>query len=133
MALPGGPARLAAAQAGHPERIDTMLIYQDNLITISDAEIIFAHYYYPTGREKVVRLADIEWIKVKRATILNGKWRILGTGNFKTWFPRDIKRPRRDRIFFFFFRSRWIDIGFTVEDADLVEKIFRDNGLIKAE
>ena len=114
-------------------RINMEMIYQDNLVSITADKIIFKHYYFPTGREKVVQLADIEWIKVKKATIRNGKWRIHGTGNFKTWFPRDSKRPRRDKIFFAKLRGRWIDIGFTVENAAQVERIFKDKNLIITE
>ena len=107
------------------------MIYKDNLISVTENEIIFEHYYFPSGRRKTVRWADIEWIAVQKATIRNGKWRIHGTGNFKTWYPRDLKRPRRDRIFFAKLKGRWIDIGFTAENADRVERIFREKKLIR--
>ncbi len=107
------------------------MIYNDHLICITEDEIIFKHYYFPSGRRKTVQWADIEWIAVKKATIRNGKWRIHGTGNFKTWYPRDLKRPKRDRIFFAKLKGRWIDIGFTVEDADRVERIFRERKLVR--
>jgi hypothetical protein len=109
------------------------MIYRDNLISITDERIVFDHYYFPTGKSKAVQLADIEWIKVKKPTIWNGKWRIHGTGNFKTWYPRDNKRPKRDRIFFAKLRGQWVDIGFTVEDADKMERIFKEKNLIKVE
>ena len=109
------------------------MIYQDHLISITEDKIIFNHYYFPFGRKKVVRFADIEWIKVKKPTIRNGKWRIHGTGNFKTWFPKDSKRPKRDRIFFAKLRSQWVEIGFTVEDANQVERIFKVKRLLRTE
>lgn len=109
------------------------MIYQDNLVSITEDTIIFEHYYFPTGKKKILPLADIEWIQVKKPTIRNGKWRIHGTGNFKTWFPRDKKRPTRDKIFFAKLRGRWVDIGFTVEDAGRVERIFKEKNLIRAE
>jgi len=115
------------------KRIKAQMIYQDKLITITEDDIIFEHYYFPTGKKKVVRLTDIERITVKQPTIWNGKWRIHGTGNFKTWYPRDNKRPKRDKIFFARLKGRWIDIGFTVEDAQQVEKIFKEKKLIRAE
>jgi hypothetical protein len=108
------------------------MIYQDPLVSITEDTIVFEHYYFPTGKRKVVRFADIQWIQVKDATILNGKWRIHGTGNFKIWFPRDTKRPQRDRIFFAKLTGRWIEIGFTVEDAGRVESIFRKMNLIRS-
>lgn len=109
------------------------MTYRDSLISISDDRIVFEHYYFPTGKRKVVPLADIQWIKVEKPTLWNGKWRIHGTGNFKTWFPRDMKRPKRDKIFFAKLRGRWVDIGFTVEDADQVERIFKAKNLIRTE
>jgi len=108
------------------------MIYKDNLVSISEDEITFEHYYFPTGKKKIVRLADIECVAVERPTIWNGKWRIHGTGNFKTWYPKDNRRPSRDRIFFARLKGRWISIGFTVEHGDQVEKIFKEKNLIRA-
>lgn len=109
------------------------MIYQDNLVAIAEDKIIFENYYFPSGKQKVVRLSDIERIEVRKPTIWNGKWRIHGTGNFKTWFPADNNRPRRDRIFIAKLRGRWVDIGFTVEDGEQVERIFREKNLLRAE
>jgi hypothetical protein len=107
--------------------------YTDKLVAISNNEIIFHHYYFPTGREKVVPLDNIQCIFVKKPTLWNGKWRIHGTGNFKTWFPKDSSRPKRDRIFIAILKDQWVNIGFTVEDGDRVEKILRSKNLIKSE
>ncbi len=108
-------------------------MYYDSLISITDDEIVFKHYYFPTGKKKVVPLTDIERIMVKPPTLWNGKWRLWGTGNFKTWFPADINRPGRDRIFIAILKNQWINVGFTVEDADSVEKILKEKNLIRAE
>jgi len=108
-------------------------MYYDSLISITDDEIVFKLYYFPTGKKKVVSLTNIERIMVKPPTLWSGKWRLFGTGNFKTWFPADYNRPRRDRIFIAILKDQWIDIGFTVEDADSVEKMLKDRGLIKVE
>ncbi len=107
------------------------MVYRDSLVSITEDEIIFEHYYFPTGRKKVVRFSGIERITVKQPTIWNGKWRLHGTGNFKTWFAKDNKRYKRDRIFFAKLKGRWVDIGFTVEDGEQVEKIFREKNLIR--
>ena len=109
------------------------MVYRDSLVSITQDEIIFEHYYFPTGRKKVVRFFDIERITVKKPTIWNGKWRLHGTGNFKTWFPKDNKRFKRDRIFFAKLKGRWVDIGFTVEDGGQVEEIFREKNLMGTE
>ncbi|MFC1795330.1 hypothetical protein ACFL3Q_17305 [Planctomycetota bacterium] len=107
------------------------LTYSDSLVCITEDAITFEHYYFPSGKPKVVPLADIERIDVRTPTIWNGKWRIHGTGTFKTWYPQDINRPRRDRIFFAILKNQWVNIGFTVENADRVEAIFRKNNLTK--
>lgn len=107
------------------------MIYQDNLVSITKDQIIFKHYYFPTGKPKTVQLADIEWIKVKKTSLRNGKWRIHGTGNFKTWFPRDTQRPKRDKIFFAKIKSQRVDIGFTVEDSAQVERLFGEMNLLQ--
>jgi hypothetical protein len=110
----------------------TGFTYSDRLISIKDDTIIFNDYYFPTMKEKTVRLADIEKIVVRPLTIWNGKWRLHGTGNFKIWYPRDNDRPKRDRVFFAKLKNQWINIGFTVERADEVEKIFAGKNLLKA-
>ncbi len=105
--------------------------YSDNLVSIGEDSIVFQHYYFPSGKSKVVALTDIERIEVRAPTMWNGKWRIHGTGTFKTWYPQDTNRPRRDRIFFAILKSQWVNIGFTVEDADRVETILREKNLIR--
>lgn len=106
------------------------MLYHDGLISITEDKIIFKHYYFPTGKPKIVPLDDIQWIRIEKATVRNGKWRIHGTGNFKTWYPRDNKRFKRDKIFFAKLKTQRVDIGFTVEDAGQVEKIFKERHLV---
>lgn len=105
-------------------------IYRDSLITLTDEALALEHYYFPFGGRKVVSLGQIEEIRVEPATIWNGRWRIHGTGNFKTWFPRDLKRNRRDRIFFMKLKTQRTDIAFTVEDGDRVEKALKELKLV---
>ena len=110
--------------------MEAKVVYSDSLVLITDDEIVFERYYFPFGKRKIVPLADIEQITVERPSMANGKWRLWGTGNFKTWFPMDSKRPKRDRIFFVTLKSQWVNIGFTAENGDEVEKILRDKNLI---
>lgn len=109
----------------------TEFIYTDRLVTITNDDIIFHHYYVFTGKKKVVKLDNIKCISVKKPTLWNGKWRLHGTGNFKIWFPKDYSRPRRDRIFIATLKGQWVNIGFTVEDGARVEEILRSKSLIK--
>ena len=107
------------------------ILYSDTLVAITNDEITFKHYYFPTGRLKIARLSDVASVTVEPPTIWNGKWRLWGTGNFKTWYPRDNRRHKRDRIFFATLNNQWGDIGFTVEDGERVEKILKDKNLLK--
>lgn len=109
----------------------TKSLYADKLISITDKDIIFYNYYFPTGKKRHVKIDDIECITVLEPTFRNGKWRIHGTGNFKVWFPKDNNRPHRDRIFIATLKNKWINIGFTVEDGDTVENLLRSKSLIK--
>lgn len=109
----------------------TESLYSDKLISITDKDIIFYNYYFPTGKKKHVKIYDIEYITVLEPTLRNGKWRIHGTGNFKVWFPKDTNRPHRDRIFIATLKNQWMNIGFTVENGDTVEDLLRSKSLIK--
>ena len=105
--------------------------YADKLITIADKEIIFRNYYFPTGKKKVVPFDDIEMMTVVEPSLRRGKWRLHGTGGFKTWFPLDVNRPMRDRIFIMSLKNQRMDIGFTVENGEKAEEILLSKGLIE--
>jgi len=106
------------------------VIYSDSLVCITKSTITFHNYYYPSLKPKVVLLSDIVRIEVKSPTIWNGKWRFHGSGSIYTWYPRDMKRYKRDRIFFVMLKAQRVKIGFTVEDGNAVEKILRKEALI---
>lgn len=105
-------------------------LYSDSLIEIKHGSILFRRYSF-FERDRMVLFSDIEKIVVKKATIWNGKFRFHGTGDFKTWFPKDFQRYKRDRIFIATIRYKWWRIGFTVEDSDEVIQILRAKKLIE--
>ena len=102
--------------------------YSDELIEISDDSIRFRDYYFPRGA-RTVELSAIERVDVLAPTLLNGRWRIHGTGDLRTWFPRDPRRPTRDRIFVARLRGRWRRIGFTAADADAAQRALAERGV----
>ena len=110
--------------------MNDVLLYSDRLVTLSNDAIVFHRYYFPTYSGKVVPLSDILSIVSEKPTIWNGKWRLHGSGNFKTWFPADFMRFGRKKIFFATLKSQWVNIGFTVEDSDQFEKILRNKQLL---
>jgi hypothetical protein len=105
-------------------------IYSDSLVSINHNSILFRRYSL-FEKDRLVLLSDIEKIVVKKPSLWNGKFRFHGTGDFKTWFPKDYQRYKRDKIFFAFIRDKWWRIGFTVENSAAVMKIFSEKGLIK--
>jgi hypothetical protein len=105
-------------------------IYKDNLIAISNNSITLFNYYYPSCKSLSVSFFDIDRIEIKKPTLLTGKYRFWGTGNFVSWYPKDFKRSTRDYIFFLFSKNKKIRIGFTVEDSQQVILIFKSRKIM---
>lgn len=105
-------------------------LYEDKLVVINDESITLKDYYFPSSKPKKVLLKDIKLLEVNLPSLATGKWRIQGSGDLRTWFPMDIHRPKRDKIFFMKLKNQWIQIGFTVEDSEKVIKIFQEKGLL---
>jgi hypothetical protein len=107
-------------------------LYKDGLVEITDQEVVFHRYYFPFGGDRHVPLSQIESVQVRPPSIWFGSWRIWGTGDFRTWYPQDSRRPGRDRIFVASLRDKFRRIGFTVEDSSKVVEILRERGLLHA-
>lgn len=93
------------------------LIYSDELVDIDDNGIRLKKYYFPSAKEKFVKFSYILRIEKRQPTLINGKYRYWGTGDFRTWFPLDLNRPKRDFIFFIRLSTQKTRIGFTVENT----------------
>jgi hypothetical protein len=104
--------------------------YKDKLIEVTDREVVFHHYYFPFGGDKHVPFSQIESIQARPASFFGGSWRLWGTGDFRTWFPQDFKRPSRDQIFFASLRGSSRRIGFTVEDSHAARSVLKERGLL---
>jgi hypothetical protein len=122
-------ARWLSPRLGLGMRQMTEVLYSDSLICITKNLVRFQQYYFPFG-SKSIEISQIDHVEILIPTLLSGKWRIHGSGDFRTWFPRDAKRPRRDLIFIIHLRSKWRRIGFTAEDSDAVIEIFKDKNII---
>ena len=112
-----------------PEQI----LYQDRLIELRTATIIFKDYYFPSMKPKEVLLENIKMIETKKPTMATGKYRYHGTGDFRTWYPMDMDRSKRDTIFIMSLKTQRVRIGFTVENSEAVKKIFQEKGLLQRE
>jgi hypothetical protein len=105
------------------------VLYSDSLVEISTETILFRRYYFPFGAKRL-KLSNIERVVVQEPTLATGKYRLQGSGGLRTWFPMDLKRPRRNRIFIILLHNKWRRIGFTVEDESAVEQILRQRRLL---
>jgi hypothetical protein len=105
-------------------------LYRDKLIEITDHKVVFLHYYFPFGGARHVPFTQIAGIEARQPGLLNGSWRLWGTGNFRTWYPRDNRRPSRDRIFVVSLRGCARRIGFTVEDSNKETDILKGRKLL---
>jgi len=107
------------------------IIYKDKLIEISNNFILFKNYYLPFIGSKRVPFDKIKSVTVEKPSLLKGQFRLWGTGNFVTWFPLDLGRPNRDKIFMIYLLGKTIRIGFTAENSETVVRIFEQKGLIQ--
>ena len=106
------------------------IIYSDSLVEITNDTILFRVYYFPYGK-KQIDWSAVESVEILEPTLLNGKYRTHGSGDFRTWFPRDRNRSDRDKIFIINLFNKKRRIGFTVEDSEKIIDILNSKKLIK--
>jgi hypothetical protein len=102
------------------------ILYTDKLIEIRNDTISFHNYYFSIATAKSVKFDEIETIFIKQPTLINGKYRYWGSGDFIHWFPLDFHRSTRDTIFILHRKNKKINIGFTVEDSEKVMGLLKD-------
>jgi hypothetical protein len=108
--------------------MDEQSAYSDSLVEVSQTGIQFRYYYYPIGT-KFVRFSDILRLEKRPPTLSNGKWRLWGTGDFRTWFPKDWRRPQRSCIFLLRLATQKTRIGFSVENPEKFMEVIKSKGL----
>jgi len=111
-------------------QMDGNVIYEDPLITLYTDSLRVKNYYFLFLGTKRVSFADISSIRVEEPTLFSGKWRLQGTRDFRTWFPLDVARPIRDKIFIVELRQKRMRIGFTVRDSGAVMRLLAEKGLL---
>lgn len=111
--------------------MEEKILYSDKLVVIKETGILLRNFYFPTFSDKNIMFSEIEKIEIVKPTLISGKFRYWGTGDFLHWFPLDIKRNKRDAIFILYRKSKGMNIGFTVENSDEVIEIFKQKVDIK--
>ena len=71
-------------------------IFQDKKLEIYKDLVIIKDCYAPRF-DKKLRISDIENVWVENLTFLGGKYRLCGTGTFRSWFPFHLGREARDK------------------------------------
>ena len=56
------------------------ILYADHLVTITGESITFVYYSFPFAGSRTVAFSDIDHIMVMEPSLINGKWRIWGSG-----------------------------------------------------
>jgi hypothetical protein len=102
---------------------DQEYLYCDNLIRITEDALHIDGFLLGS---KCVPFSRIKTVKILKPTIWHGKYRIVGSGDLRTWFPSDALRSTRDMIFVVLMHGKWMRYGFTVEDSAAVKQIFQN-------
>lgn len=58
---------------------DMKQVYEDNLIKLTDDDILFKKYYIPTFASKIIKLSRIEKIQVIKKTFFDQEIKLMGT------------------------------------------------------
>jgi hypothetical protein len=102
------------------------ILYQDKLISLTENNIILYGYYFPFFKNKTILYTDIVKIEIKQPTLKTGKYRLWGSGDFRTWYPYDSQRNIRDKVFFIYLKNKKIRAGFTTLSSETVLKILKN-------
>lgn len=110
--------------------VDKKIVYNDRFLEIYPEYMILNGFYLgPIGRKKI-SFNSIDAIKELRLNVWKGRYRIQGTGDFKTWFTHDINRSAKEKAFILFRDRKWWRIVFSADDFSRVAAIFDSKGLL---
>lgn len=101
------------------------ILYEDSLAIVDSNAIHLKKYYIP-GFTKKINLSSIDFIEQPEPSLITGKWILWGTGDFKTWFPADFSRNKRDVIFRIHRKNKKLLMGFTVEDTEKFKECIKE-------
>jgi hypothetical protein len=94
-------------------------LYEDSLVVLTSASLLLKRYYFPTLKPKLMSLAEVQRIEILCPNLRTGRFRLWGSGDLRTFYPLDIGRPKRDRLFRLKQRDKRVRIGLTVENSEL--------------
>ena len=116
------------------------ILYEDHLVRILDDSLVLKHYYLPFI-SKIISFSKIETIESREPILMETVlifplliWRVYGLGiisHHMTWFPFDLFRGTREKIFIITYKNQKLRSGFTVENTDAVEGIIKEKEWIQ--
>lgn len=99
-------------------------VYEDTFVRISTRDVTVKGYGL-LGRDKTFALADIRKVEGRPLTFWTGKYRIVGTGDFRTWLGADSGRAKRNIMFVVHPVRGWWRAGYSAEHPDRVVDALR--------
>ncbi|NLT50366.1 MAG: hypothetical protein GXX85_05550 [Ignavibacteria bacterium] len=105
-------------------------LYTDEFIDLTENTVKFKNYFVPFKKERELKLKEIEKITLLQPNIWNGRYRLNGTGNFKDWFPADLRRSSREIIYRVKIKNKWWRVCFTVSDSNKLTSILKQLSLL---
>lgn len=95
------------------------MTYDDGGVACTDDALVIRHYYFPPGSKRVPygRIASVRLVQL---SLMRGRYRLWGSGDFTHWFNLDWDRPRKEVAFIIEVAGRHIRPVITPLDADVV-------------
>lgn len=70
-------------------------LYADPRLVITKESLTIEAFYTPLGPSRTIRLVDIRAVRVVKMTLRQGRGRIWGTTDLKTFYPYDPGRLQK--------------------------------------
>lgn len=99
--------------------------YDDGLVRLDAGGLTLRRYYFPLATAKRIPYSRIKGIEERSMSLLTGKGRFWGTGDFRHWAPLDPQRSQKDRAIILDLGT-WIRPSFSPDDPDRVLAILRE-------
>ena len=91
--------------------------YSDEFIILNKDELIINKYYYPLKKKKIIKIGNINNIKLIEMDRMSGKYTFYGFCWKFFWYHLDKKRPQKKYAIIINEKNNSITIGITPNDT----------------
>ncbi len=102
--------------------------YDDGRVACGADSLVIRRYYFPFG-DKRVPYGTIKDVRRRPMTLLRGKWRIWGSGDFLHWLNYDPARPRKSAALFIHLTGKTVVPVITPDNPDAVTAELASHGV----